>query len=92
MSDNAMIAALTAKGFVATGTGGNCMAMTKYVDGKSIVVTDAEGLSLPSEDDWGIGVYKGDFMQDEDAECIDCTDSECSPVHFELALDLCEAN
>lgn len=92
MTNTDLIATLTAMGFVATGTGGNCMAMTYYADGKSIVVTDAEGLSLPSASDWGIGVYKGDFLQDEDAECIDAIDSECSPVDLMTAINISKGN
>lgn len=67
-------------GFEQVSTGGNCVALMRKRDGKSDVLTDEEGYNLPSEDDWCLAVYEGDFLVDEEAECIDSIDSSLTPI------------
>lgn len=82
-----LVEQLKAKGFEDFGTGGNCRALVKFDKGITQVVTDTEGLSLPEDDDWMLGVYDGDWRERDDCACISNADIETSPVSLLDLLD-----
>lgn len=88
MMINSTVQALFNKGFTEVETGGGCKAMVRQRDGKTDVVTDADGSWVPDANDWMFATYAGDWLRDADAELVDTLDHETSPMSLLEVVDL----
>lgn len=86
MTMTTLIQHLESKGFSQYPSGGGCMAMVRYRDGKSDVITSTDGGSLPEADDWLFCIYSGDWRKEDCGDEVDNLCSDMSPLHL---LELC---
>lgn len=79
---------LIQKGFRECAMGGNIRALVRHrSDGNTDVATGIDG-DLPETDNWLLVTYKGDWLENPDAEELSVMDHESSPVHLFEAVDL----
>lgn len=76
-----IIKQLEAEGFEQLDMGGSCKAMFRFRDGKSDVITNYDGISLPTASEWMLCVYQGDWRKEAFGDQpIDNLDGDCSFV------------
>lgn len=73
-----LIERLEAKGFTQWSTGGGCMCLLRHRNGVTDVITDRDGVGLPSKSDWLFCVYLGDWTEDNTGQPLSQTDSKSS--------------
>ena len=81
---------LETRGFQKCATGLHCFAMVRYRQGVSDVITDIGGLQLPTESDWHLCTYAGDWLDEAHGDQpLIAHISEDSPLGLIERVDSC---